>query len=311
MATYVIGIDGGGTKTVGVVTSEDGTVLALERYPSTNPHSTPPHKVREILTSIIETLALVPGIRSRDLTAVCLSMAGVDTPRDRDQIAGMVAPLLGSGPVLHVVNDTIAAIMATLGRPHGMILISGTGSVCFGYDEDHDRIARCGGWGHIIGDEGSGYRMGLGALQAVIQAFDGRRGPTSLTARVMGELELSHPTDILAWLQRTGGDKSLIAALSRHVHEADAQGDAAAAEILDASADALATIFMPPYRQLFADSPQPVQVALFGGNLVNSERFRNRVERRLETSGLPLTCHLPIEEAALGAARYALRKLRR
>jgi len=310
MSIHVVGIDGGGTKTSGVLMREDGELLAQLKFPGSNPHASTPEQVREVLTGLIDELAEKGGVALRDVACLCLSMAGVDRPKDRALIEGFVKPKLAPGQRLVVVNDAVAGIMAGLEKPHGLMLISGTGSVCFGFHED-GRTSRCGGWGQLLGDEGSGYQMGVGALKAVIQAFDGRRAATALTERVLQRLHIEQPTDILGWLQQVNSSKPEIAALSQLVHEADTDGDAAAREILDHAADDLLWIIRPAHDALFKGSADTIPIVFGGSNIQKGERFQHRVCERLAKSGMKLEPVMQKYEAVVGAARYALREARR
>lgn len=304
-AGLVIGVDGGGTKTRGMAMHKSGRILADRTVGPSNPHAIPHEEVGATLVGLLTALAKDAGTPLSDLDGICLSMAGVDRPADKQLIESLVRPAIGAGVALHIVNDAYAGIMSALERPHGLMLISGTGSVCFAFDDDRSRIARCGGWGQLLGDEGSGYSIGLSAMKAVIQAFDGRRSPTALTDRILPAIGATQPTDMLAWLKANGGAKADIAALSRHVHEL-AQSDDAAAEILEAEAGALVSITIPPYRELFADAQDALPIVFGGSNIVKGLAYRARVERRLAAEGLRVTPTLQTREPAEGAARYAL-----
>lgn len=304
-AGLVIGVDGGGTKTRGMAMDAGGRILSDRTGGPSNPHAIPHPEVGATLEDLLTALAKDAGAPLSEFRAICLSMAGVDRPADKQLIESLVRPAIGAHVPLHIVNDAYAGIMSALDRPHGLMLISGTGSVCFAFDDGRRRIARCGGWGQLLGDEGSGYAIGLSAMKAVIQAFDGRRSPTALTDRILAALSAVQPTDMLAWLKANGGAKADIAALSRHVHEL-AESDGAAADILDVEARALVSITIPPYRELFADAPDETPIVLGGSNIVKGLAYRARVERGFAAAGLRVKPTLQTREPAEGAARFAL-----
>lgn len=307
---HVIGIDGGGTKTSGVLMREDGTVLAEVRYPGSNPHASTHDQVRDVLTGLLDELGRSAGMPLTSIDALCLGMAGVDRPKDRALIEGMIRPKLGPSQKLIVANDAVAGIMAALEKPHGLMLISGTGSVCFGFHED-GRTSRCGGWGQLLGDEGSGYALGVAALKAVIQSFDGRLEQTTLSDKVLSTLNLEQPTDVLGWLQSVKSAKPEIASLSRLVHDADGEGDAVARRLLDQAADDLLWIIRPAHTKLFADTADEVPIVFGGSNLTKAARYQTRVRERISASGMRLAPTLQEKEAVIGAAKYALLELRR
>ncbi len=310
MSLHVIGVDGGGTKTNGVLMRDDGAVLAEARFPGSNPHASSREQVREVLGGLLQELCRMAAMPLGEVNSICLAMAGVDRPRDRELIEGFVRPLLNPTQQLLVVNDAVAGIMSALDKPHGLMLISGTGSVCFGFRED-GLTSRCGGWGQLLGDEGSGYWIALEALKAVIRNFDGREGPTSLTDAILGRLALDQPTDILGWLQRIENSKPEIATLAVLVHEADARGDAVASRILDEAAHQLDVITAPAYRVLFGNDSAEVPIVFGGSNLLKGERFQARVRERMVASWMNLAPVLPRYEAVVGAGRFALLEARR
>jgi N-acetylglucosamine kinase-like BadF-type ATPase len=307
---HVIGIDGGGTKTSGVLMREDGTLLAEVRFPGSNPHASTHDQVREVLTGLLDELSRNAGVTLSSVDALCLCMAGVDRPKDRALIEGMIRPKLAPSQKLIVANDAVAGIMAALDKPHGLMLISGTGSVCFGFHED-GRTSRCGGWGQLLGDEGSGYALGVAALKAVIQSFDGRLEQTTLSDKVLTALRLEQPTDVLGWLQSVNSSKPEIAGLSPLVHDAEGEGDAVARRILDQAADDLLWIIRPAHAKLFAENKEDIPIVFGGSNLTKAERYQSRVRERIAASGMRMTPTLQENEAVIGAAKFALLELRR
>jgi len=305
----VIGVDGGGTKTHGILYSEDGKTLAEGFFPSSNPHSNPEAAVRDALHSLIDTMLVQSGKKLTEIAGICLGMSGCDRPADKGFIEGIVRENVGpTFPVL-IVNDAVVAMVAVLKKLHGILVISGTGSICLGYHEGKGINTRCGGWGHLLADEGSGYSIGLGGLKAVLHAHDGRLAPTSLTARVLGELKLESPTDLIGWTYMSGKGKTEIAALSRLVHEEAGKGDDAASGILDEQAALLVSIVTPVYTRLFGENREPAQIALWGGNLMNVAHYRERFEKRIAATGLPLEPIMRDEQAVVGAAVHMLRNL--
>lgn len=305
----VIGIDGGGTKTHGVLYSEERGVVAEAHAAGSNPHSNPENVVRAALHGLVDQL-LDRGATTLDQVAgICVGMAGVDRPKDREFIENILLERIGQTARLLVVNDAIVAMEAVLGRLHGILLIAGTGSICLGYNEKTRQSTRCGGWGHLLADEGSGYRIGLRALVAVLHAHDKRIAPTSLTARVLEFLHLADPTDLIGWTYMQGNGKTEVAAVAPLVHEEAAQGDAAANDILAEEAASLATLVVPVYTQLFPEEEEPVQIALWGGNLVHIEAYRKRVTDALEKTGLRLEPVVREAQAVVGAARHMLHHL--
>ncbi|MBI5155245.1 hypothetical protein HZA57_08405 [Candidatus Poribacteria bacterium] len=306
----VLGVDGGGTKTNAAIFREDGTVLARGTFGSSNRHSNPPEAVRAVLTGLAESLLHDAGIEAKDLSAACLGMAGCDSEPDRRAIEEAIRPALAPATRLLVANDAVVAMRALLGRLHGMLLIAGTGSICLGFNERTGETARCGGWGHLLADEGSGYAIGLAAMRAVVQQADGRGQKTSLTDRVLSRLGLAEPRGLLGFVYGEAGTKTNVAALSRLVIEECEKGDGVAALILRIEAGRLCALVPPVWRKLFGgeqERERGQELGLWGGNLTQSDHYRAKVEAGIAEFDLPIrTVTSKDADAVIGAARHAL-----
>ncbi|MEO8376301.1 MAG: ROK family protein [Candidatus Sumerlaeota bacterium] len=305
----VMGVDGGGTKTNGVLMEEGGRVLAKTTVGSTNPHSNPEPKVREALHALVENLLRDGNAKLENIDGICMGMAGADRPADRAFLERIIREKIGDTLKLIIVNDAVVAMVAVLGKLDGILVIAGTGSICYGFNE-RGESTRAGGWGHILADEGSGYAIGLSALKAILRAYDQRTAPTSLTERVLSELRLNAPPDLVGWTYMGNNGKTEIAALSRLVHEEAERGDRIASNILQHQAEELTDIVSAVYKRLFTSRDGDVQLALWGGNLLNVEKYQKRFMDGVKASGFPLQPVIRHDaEAVNGAARHALNNL--
>ena len=305
----VIGVDGGGTKTAGVLYRADGTHLAEFEVGSTNPHSNPEAAVRSRIKDLVEGLLSRGGLDKAAVDGICLGMSGCDRPADKSFLEKIVHENLAPNTPVILVNDAMVAMVAVIGRLHGILVIAGTGSICFGYDEKTHTLARCGGWGHYLGDEGSGFLIGLMGLRAVLKDWDLREGKTSLTSVVLSTLKLKDPTDLVGWTYMQGNGKPEIAALARLVHEQAAAGDKASLEILEWNAADLAQQVATVHRRLFAGQSETVPLALWGGNLQHVEIYRRIFIEKVAALGIPAEPVSKEIPAMIGAARHMLNNL--
>jgi glucosamine kinase len=232
---FVLGIDAGGTKTVCLLADGDGRVRASARGPGANLQTLGELEVEKVLHEVMDSV--LADERSAP-AAICLGIAGVDRPHDNAIIRGIMRRIGHKAPVL-VVNDALAALVAGAGDDGpAIVLIAGTGSICYGRNED-GRAARAGGWGYILGDEGSGWWIGRQALSAVMRAGDGRGPATILTAGVLAHFAFEQVTDLVHEVYDRDTGRRAVAGLSRVVQAAADEGDVVARQIVADAADEL------------------------------------------------------------------------
>lgn len=293
----VLGIDAGGTRTVCVLAeeSDSGTVLSECRGPGANLQSAGELEVEKVLHEII-TSATEGHPAPR---AICLGMAGVDRARDAEIVRGILKRI-GQRAVVVVVNDALIALEAGVpGRP-GTVVIAGTGSIAYG--RNGERGARAGGWGYVLGDEGSGYWLGRLALRAVLRAADGRGEATQLTDRVLAHYGVTRPRDLVREIYEGGTRPSAIAALARDVGAAADDGDGIAGHLVAVAAQELAGAVCSVAKRLGTEK-EPVVFA--GGTLLGLGQLRRQLVSQL-TSRLPDATILPLSvEPAHGAVYLA------
>jgi N-acetylglucosamine kinase-like BadF-type ATPase len=170
-------------------------------------------------------------------SAVCLGIAGVD----REDDAGVVRAIMrriSPGSRLLVVNDALVALVAGAGSESGIVVMSGTGSIAYGRDA-RNRAARAGGWGHVIGDEGSRYWIGREAIGAVVRAADGRGPRTRLTEEVLRHFAVRDAAALVHIVYDRDAPRKNVAAVCPVVQRAHEAGDAVATQILERAAEEL------------------------------------------------------------------------
>lgn len=306
MSDYLIGIDGGGSKTAVVLARLDGSPVGRGEGGPSNYHAVGLENAFAALDEAISAAWMQAGIPEQPVSAVVLGMSGVDRPEDSTVFETWTARRF---PGVHVklVNDGQIALAAGTPQGWGVVVVSGTGSIIFGQDE-HGRTARAGGWGPLFGDEGSGYRAALEAIQAVARAHDGRGPATSLTQRVLAFFQVTAPPDLIAAVYRPENSRAEIARLSRAVDEEALAGDPVAQRIVQRAAEELAAgVQSVAVQQLHL---QTVPIALAGGFLVHGRSLQTAFLDRVKAIGIPLDSVDSVEEPVWGAVRLAMRMLK-
>ncbi len=292
---YFAGIDGGGTKTLAVVVDQDGNEVGRASAGGSNLSVIGVDRAaQEIETALTSALAGASG--GLPIRAIWAGLAGVDHTGTHDL---MLPPLRRLAHDVRLGNDA-ELVLTALPSAAGVALIAGTGSIAFGRDAT-GKMYRAGGWGHIIGDEGSGYDLGRQALKAATRVAD-RRGPdTSLLDAIMVKWNLQSPWEMIdrVYLQ---SDKAAIASLSALVFDAARKGDAVARRIVRKAADELALDVLTVGENLTFDGLLPVAVA--GGLMTHETDFRRGVVRRIRRQRDVAEVAVVVD-SALSAARAA------
>src|SRR5512134_4028190 len=194
---HVIGIDAGGTKTVCQLADDQGRLVTETRGPGANLQAAGELQVEKVLHDVMERALASGPAAAQGLVpaAICLGIAGVDREDDSRVVWGIMRRI-GYKARLVVVNDALIALEAGIGEGPGIVVISGTGSICYGRNAQGE-AARAGGWGYVLGDEGSGYWIGRAAIRAVLREQDRRGARTLLTDLLLRHFEVQRPQDLL------------------------------------------------------------------------------------------------------------------
>ncbi|MGD2154029.1 MAG: BadF/BadG/BcrA/BcrD ATPase family protein [Gemmatimonadales bacterium] len=298
---YVIGVDGGGTATRAVLLDEAGRELGRgDAGPSLTDRATGPVEI-EALALAAERAGQQADV-ALPVLALCAGLAGVGREAERSDVEAALAAR-GIASRARVVTDAEAALYDAFADRPGILVISGTGSIAWGRAED-GREARAGGWGSLIGDEGSGYDIGLRGLRAALRAADGRGSETELSARFAARLGTAGPDDLQSWAARAA--KSEIAGLAPLVCEAAGSGDAVAASIVGGAIAALTSHIAALLTRLGPWSALPA-LALGGGLLSPAGALRDQLVAA--TADYPCVPLPAAVDAARGAALMAVREL--
>ena len=299
--SYLIGIDGGGTRTTIALTDARGRERVRRVGPPGIVHPRDPLATAEMLVALVREVEAESGCE-RPAAALCAGLAGVEHAAEREAVHEALAKA-GVAERTTVVSDGEIALEGALGGEAGILVIAGTGSVAYGRGAD-GRIERCGGWGMVVGDEGSAYAIGRTALVGALRGVDGRGEASSLLPAVVERLGLTAPDEIPPWAGRA--EKADIAALASVVVALAADGDRVARRIMEQAARDLAAHVRALAERLAPWDAAPNLVP-FGGMFRASgfaELLRAEVERVV-----PEGCRLrrPREDAVGGALAIARR----
>jgi N-acetylmuramic acid 6-phosphate etherase len=306
--TTVLGIDGGGTHTVALLAqvSEQNSgkwqVLGRGETGPSNLRAVGATRACAALEQAIAAAFRAAGLAPKTVHAACLGLAGAGRSEEQQQIRSWAEH---AAIASHVEVTADARPLMAAGTPDcwGLAVIAGTGSMAFGACPN-GRTARAGGWGYLLGDEGSGYALALAALQAVTRMADRRGSATLLSGMLLERLGLREPAQLVAAVYGGSLDRAALAGLAPVVLEAAERGDSVADSIVREGSDQLALAAVAVARQLGFGSQFPL--ALAGGLLLGSASYRERLlaalaERQIKPEPIAL-----VPEPAEGAVRLAI-----
>ncbi|HVX81573.1 MAG TPA: BadF/BadG/BcrA/BcrD ATPase family protein [Devosiaceae bacterium] len=234
-AGLVLGIDGGGSKTLVALADGSGHLVRLRRGRGSNPLDSPGWR-----DELVELLR--PFTRTAGLAGVAAGLAAYgEVEAISAAQRGAIAEVFGAIPQ-RVLNDVDAAHVGAFAGGAGILILSGTGSMAWARDRG-GRSYRVGGWGDAIGDEGSSHWIGRKILGLVSQSLDGRATPTALSEALFDSLGLD-PADPMnslgGWVSRLTDPRAEVAALAPLASRLAESGDAGAQGIIEAAAEELA-----------------------------------------------------------------------
>jgi N-acetylglucosamine kinase-like BadF-type ATPase len=302
-AELVLGIDGGATHTAALLAdAATGAVAGRGESGPSNIQAVGVEAALRELDAAVAGAFRAAGLPRAEVAAACLGLAGVDLSEGLDIMRGW-AGSVSLARKLSVAND--ATLLFAAGTPEGwgLAVIAGTGSIAFTLDRN-GKDGRAGGWGYLLGDEGSAWRIGLSGLRAACRAADGAGPPTRLLDTFLKNLSTRDPRDFIPATYRGVWDRAAIAGLAPVVLEAAEQGDEVAHKIVVREVTELArTAVTAVDANKLPRLGLPVAVA--GGLIVESGFYRGLFVEALRGFGVHPGVVQPVDDPAVGAVVMA------
>jgi glucosamine kinase len=307
MTTLVVGVDGGASKTRVIVADGSGAELASVTGSASAVRPGEAGHSADVIARLVGEALAACDMDGEMPSALCVGVAGVG--RDAEYSAFEDALSKRSlADELVVLPDAVIALNDAFGEEAGIVLIAGTGSMAYGRGPTQ-KMARCGGWGPVCGDEGSGGWIGRRALSVVTASADGREPETGLLAAILTHLQLSSPDELIAWA--ANATTAQLAQLATPVMTVAATGDLRANSLCALATEELVLHVRTLARQLYTDERAAVPVALAGGMFGHGSWLRKLVEMRLKSAVPGMVLHTDDVIPARGAVRTALGLLAR
>lgn len=294
---YILGVDGGGTKTLALLGDSDGHLLARGLSGSSNYNAVGfPAACVELESAINIACKDFSG----EISALCLGLAGAGRKEDIGLFQNWAIHKFPKA-VTRIASDVEVLLMASVPSGPALALVCGTGSIVYGRTITGE-LVRAGGWGYLFGDEGSGYTIGIAALQAVMQAYDERGPKTLLSELLLTYYGLHTPPELIPMIYGAESPRSKVANLTQLVEQASEQGDSVAIAILEEASWELARIIAAIYPKLGTSA---VPLVITGGTILHGKHLKQAFHRACETRGLLFTAVHHVTEPAEAALQLA------
>ena len=276
---YYIGIDGGGTKTKCVLTNENLDIKFETQSGPSHFLTIGTDIVAETIVSLVQKCLTHGNITPQELKSVVLGTTGAGRITDAKKLEEAVHNFAKEKnfilPSFKVVSDARIALEGAFSGNSGSILIAGTGSIMFGKDRTGE-IHRVGGFGRLIGDEGSGLTIGRKGLNVVAKYFDGRVSNTLLAEKIKEKFNISDGSELIS---KVYNDEIKIQHVAPLVMEAAKQGDNLCKDILEKESDELLLHIIAMNKKL---NEEKMKIVFIGGTITNENLYSNMLKEKIK-----------------------------
>ncbi len=301
---YYIGVDGGGTKTHALCVTETGQEVGIGVSGPTNLTVTSvgsaSFNLQEALRQALQTVP--PGTH---ITCLAMGLAGIDAPAETQHAQNIFTQALQYIPIDHIilVNDTQIALENGTDEKNAVVLVSGTGSNCFGRNE-HGDTAKAGGMDFLLTDEGSAYAIGYETLRAAVRSADSRGPKTLLEQRVCEHFQIKDIHDLKTAVYNPLISKMEVAEVAKVCTAAMDQGDKVATQIVGNAIDELFLMLKTVITKLqIADKKGD---CVFVGGITKIPHVQTALTQQLHAFAPNLTVKIPEKDPVYGAIKIAL-----
>ncbi|MCX7925807.1 MAG: hypothetical protein N2554_08370 [Fimbriimonadales bacterium] len=293
----IIGIEGGGTKTGCAVLNEQGELLAYAEGGPANLNFVDEATQRQSFETALK--GALQGI-NEPIRALGYCVAGTRANWE------WLLERLGNPPAYAVEESRMAMLSTGIEVAHGVSVVAGTGSLIGGFRDD-ELVLQMGGWGALLGDEGSAYDVAMRGIRAAVRAWDGRAPHNKLIEAVQQFFGVHSLTELVPLFYQQGVPRHQVAAFAQSVVETADQGDPTARMILTHASSELAHDAQACAARLFTHH-DAFTVAMTGG-MFRSALYRRAFEETFAQVFPHAAFRMPVMEPATAVAKAVRKKL--
>jgi N-acetylglucosamine kinase-like BadF-type ATPase len=253
-----LGIDGGGTKTEALIADEHGVLLGRCTAGPSNPLFSPQLTTLTSLSQVVNSV--LHGYDRSQVVSAAVCVPGVESVFPKEKLAHEVDLLQ---TVLDISGDDFSTFFGALGKRYGIVVAAGTGSFATGIDSQ-GKVVQTGGWGPLLGDEGSGYAIGKDAVRAIVAAAETNGSPTLLSELILKHFQIHNYIELRSLIYRSTNYQNEISALVPFVLKAAQMKDKIAQTILSQAGIDLAALAVNTAHKLHLIGEEK-HIAITGG----------------------------------------------
>ena len=299
----VVGVDGGGTRTRAIIVEGDQRVLGEGHAGPSNPLRVGIANAASAVRDAVDKACSEAGIHRDEILAATIGLAGVRRKDIRDRTHEKISECLEEIKSIEVLTDGEIALYGATGGKPGLVVIAGTGSICCGRNVQGKQIC-AGGWGPIVGDEGSGAWIARKALQAVARAADARGPKTALTSAALNYFKVALPEDLSTAIYSPTMTNDRLAGFGREVVRVARAGDEAAADILKEAGRQLGIAAVAVIRKLRLEKEE-FPVVYVGGVYGAGDLVLDPMRAEIKSVAKKAYLARPLYPPTIAAARIA------
>jgi len=305
-SNFYLGIDAGGTKTSAVLCNTSGTILRTCQLGPGNIAILDRGTIAQLIRNILDEL--LQGDPTNSIRGACCAFAGAGRPEEKATASELIRTLGISQYT--IMTDAEIRYYSIFGDDSGILVSAGTGSICLLKTTDQ-RLLQIGGWGYLLGDEGSGYDIGRRAIKSVLQDLSYNESPSLFSRKLMLFYGLEKQENLISAIYSSPNPPKFIASCAKFVCELADMNDHEAQEIVEETTSSLVQYALQATKLINHAPMEKYKVALAGGIFRNNSVVYRKFTEKIREKDLIFDYMKQELEPAAAAALYALRLDRR
>lgn len=268
---YYIGVDGGGTKTLGILTNANGELIKKVKLGAGNIAVLGSKLAKQLIHDLINSL--VSETEIKEIAWATFAFAGLGREKEKKAVRDIIAS--AGIEKFSVMTDAEILYYSIFEERSGILVASGTGSVCI--IKDKNILRQIGGWGYILGDEGSGFDIGKKAIRKTVAEWQAKKWPSFMTKQLLEFYNVRDTEELLSMLYSKTNPQNLISSCAKLICEQSKKNDSDALEIVKSAAKSLLKLALAAVEQIKINPPY--ELALTGSILDESSAVFNEFKK--------------------------------